>query len=216
MSSKRIQEIAKLIDNSESFVDIGCDHGYLALMARESGNNQLIVCSDNKIGPLNNAKNNLRNYDDILYVLSDGAKKINATVDVAVLSGMGHLTVSKIILDSLDYFRKCKKIIIQVNQNVSLLREWLMKHDFKIVKEKIIFEYKYYEILVVENGKMDLDRQQILFGPFLMKEKSKIFIDYYNKQQKKINKIIKKLSDDHPDKIKLQNKLLEIKKMLED
>ena len=60
MISNRIKEIAKLIDNTSSFTDIGCDHGYLALEARKNGNENLIICSDNKIGPLNNAESNLK------------------------------------------------------------------------------------------------------------------------------------------------------------
>ncbi len=215
MISKRIKEIAKLIENKDSFVDIGCDHGYLALMARENGNDNLIICSDDKIGPLNNARNNLKNYNNILFILSDGAKKIDIQTDVAVLSGMGHLTVIKIILDSIGYFRNCKKIIIQVNQNVSLLRKWLMENDFKIIAEKIICEYKYYEILVVVNGKMNLTDEQILFGPYLIKEKSKTFINYYCNQIKKLNKIIERLDLKHPDRKELEEKVLRIKKMLE-
>ncbi len=216
MISKRIKEIANLIDNKYSFVDIGTDHGYLAQMARENGNKNLIICSDNKIGPLNNARKNLEKYDNILFVLSDGLKEITVQTDIAVLAGMGFKTVRNIVLDSIDYFRECKKIIVQVNNNVSDLREWLMNNDFRIIDEKIIFEYKYYEILVIENGKMKLNEQQILFGPYLLKEKTKTFVDYYNSQKKKIKNIIKNLNDEHPDKKELETKLIRIKKMLED
>lgn len=216
MISKRIKEIANLIDNKYSFVDIGTDHGYLAQMARENGNKNLIICSDNKIGPLNNARKNLEKYDNILFVLSDGLKEITVQTDIAVLAGMGFKTVRNIVLDSIDYFRECKKIIVQVNNNVSDLREWLMNNDFRIIDEKIIFEYKYYEILVIENGKMKLNEQQILFGPYLLREKTKTFVDFYNSQKKKIKNIIKNLNDEHPDKKELETKLLRIKKMLED
>lgn len=216
MKSKRLNAIADLINKNYSFTDIGCDHGYLAMIVRESGNRNLIICSDDKIGPLNNARRNLENYDNILFVLSDGAKEIKKQTDIAVLAGLGFQTVRKIISESLAYFRKCKKIIIQVNQNVDLLRRWLLENEFKIVDEMIILEHKYYEILVVENGKTELSEEQILFGPYLLKEKSKAFRDYYHKQIKKINLIINKLNPEHPDRIKLEEKLLKIRKMLKD
>ncbi|NLZ75820.1 MAG: SAM-dependent methyltransferase [Erysipelotrichia bacterium] len=216
MISKRIREIAKLIKKEYSFVDIGCDHGYLALLARENGNKNLIICSDNKEGPLNNARKNLENYNNILFVLSDGLKEVNIQTDVAVLAGMGYLTVKNIILDSLDYFKNCKQIIIQVNQNVSLLRKWLSDNDFKIVAERMIYEYKYYEILVIENGKMKLNEEQIMFGPYLLKEKSETFIDCYKKQINKLNKILNDLNNEHPDRLKIEKKVLKMKKMLED
>lgn len=60
-----------------------------------------------------------------------------------------------------------------------------MENEFKIVDEMIILEHKYYEILVVENGKTELSEEQILFGPYLLKEKSKAFRDYYHKQIKR-------------------------------
>ena len=157
-----------------------------------------------------------KKYDNILFVLSDGLKEITVQTDIAVLAGMGFKTVRNIVLDSIDYFRECKKIIVQVNNNVSDLREWLMNNDFRIIDEKIIFEYKYYEILVIENGKMKLNEQQILFGPYLLREKTKTFVDFYNSQKKKIKNIIKNLNDEHPDKKELETKLLRIKKMLED
>ncbi|MGI6608240.1 MAG: tRNA (adenine(22)-N(1))-methyltransferase [Erysipelotrichaceae bacterium] len=216
MISKRIREIADLIDNKHSFIDIGCDHGYLALMARKNGNESLIICSDNKKGPLSSAKKNLENYNNILFILSDGLKEINVQTDVAVLAGMGFQTVRKIILDSTDYFRKYQQIIIQINQNVPVLRRWLMKHNFRIINEKMIFEYKYYEIIVVENGTMSLNEEQIFFGPCLMVEKSETFRDYYHSQLEKINKIISGLYKNHPEKTKLKMKALKIKKMLED
>ena len=216
MISNRIKEIAKLIDNTSSFTDIGCDHGYLALEARKNGNENLIICSDNKIGPLNNAESNLKNYDNILFVLSEGAKEIDVQTDIAVLAGMGYSTAKNIITESLDFFRKCKKIIIQVNQDVSSLRKWLMENGFKIIDEKIVFEYKYYQILVVENGEMKLTEEQILFGPYLLKEKSKTFRNYYHSQIKKIKRIIKKIDVNHPDRFKFEDQLFRIKKMLED
>ena len=68
-----------------------------------------------------------------------------------------------------------------------------MENGFKIIDEKIVFEYKYYQILVVENGEMKLTEEQILFGPYLLKEKSKTFRNYYHSQIKKIKRIIKRL-----------------------
>ena len=77
MNNKRIEAISQLIDNDESVIDIGCDHGFLAKMLRIKGNNKLIICSDNKIGPLNNARNNLIGYDNINFELTDGVDNID-------------------------------------------------------------------------------------------------------------------------------------------
>ena len=110
MNNKRIEAISQLIDNDESVIDIGCDHGFLAKMLRTKGNNKLIICSDNKIGPLNNARNNLIGYDNINFELTDGVDNIDTVCDVCVLAGMGHNTVISIIENNESYFRNCKKI----------------------------------------------------------------------------------------------------------
>lgn len=214
MISKRIREIGQLIDLQYSVVDIGCDHGYLAQVLRERGSEQLIICSDEKKGPLDNAKKNLIYYSNIEYCLSDGVKKVDKQVDVAVMAGMGHNTVEHIISDRMDYFRNCKKIIIEVNSLVNEMRKWLMENDFKIVDEIVVHDYKYYEILVVENGHEELTEQQLRFGPVLLKRRTDVFKEYWNANINKFELIISKLDKDHPDAVIMNQKIQEIKEML--
>ena len=57
--SKRIKEIASFIMPYKSVADIGTDHGYLLLEAFNLGIN-FAQAIDNKVGPLNSAKNNLK------------------------------------------------------------------------------------------------------------------------------------------------------------
>ena len=38
MKNKRIEAIAQLISNDQSVIDIGCDHGYLAMALRDKAN----------------------------------------------------------------------------------------------------------------------------------------------------------------------------------
>ncbi len=215
MISKRIREIGKLIDNEYSVVDIGCDHGYLAQVLREQGNDQLIICSDEKIGPLENAKKNLVYFTNIDYYLSDGVRNIDKQVDVAVMAGMGHNTVEHIITDSLSYFRSCKKIIIEVNSLVDEMRRWLISNGFKIVDETVVHDYKFYEILVVENGEMKLTEKEIQFGPILLKTRTEVFKKYWQSTSDKLQNIVNHLNKNHPDAIGLTNKINAIQEMLE-
>ncbi len=214
MKNKRIEAIAQLISNDQSVIDIGCDHGYLAMALRDKGNEKLIICCDEKIGPLNNAKSNLKYFDNILYYCTDGVKDIDKQVQVAVMAGMGHNTVIHIMNDSERYFRNCKKIIIQVNHTVSSLRRFLTENNYKIINEVMIKDYKYYEILVVENGKQQLSEKQIEYGPIFLKEKSDLFKEFYQHKLAKIEQIISQLDKDHKDKIELEKKRADIIEML--
>lgn len=214
MNNKRIEAISQLIDNDESVIDIGCDHGFLAKMLRTKGNNKLIICSDNKIGPLNNARNNLIGYDNIHFELTDGVDNIDTVCDVCVLAGMGHNTVISIIENNENYFRNCKKIIIQVNSVVAQMRQYLSNHKFQIIDECMVYDYKYYQIMVVKTGQQQLNELQIEFGPVLLEKKGEVFLQCYQKQLSHFQSLLSSLPENHPDRSQLSKKIEQIKSVL--
>ena len=214
MNNKRIEAISQLIDNDESVIDIGCDHGFLAKMLRIKGNNKLIICSDNKIGPLNNARNNLIGYDNIHFELTDGVDNIDTVCDVCVLAGMGHNTVISIIENNENYFRNCKKIIIQVNSVVAQMRQYLSNHKFQIIDECMVYDYKYYQIMVVKTGQQQLNELQIEFGPVLLEKKGEVFLQCYQKQLSHFQSLLSTLPENHPDRSQLSKKIEQIKSVL--
>lgn len=214
MNNKRIEAISQLIDNDESVIDIGCDHGFLAKMLRIKGNNKLIICSDNKIGPLNNARNNLIGYDNINFELTDGVDNIDTVCDVCVLAGMGHNTVISIIENNENYFRNCKKIIIQVNSVVAQMRQYLSNHKFQIIDECMVYDYKYYQIMVVKSGQQQLNELQIEFGPVLLEKKGDVFLQCYQKQLSHFQSLLSSLPENHPDRSQLSKKIEQIKSVL--
>ena len=214
MNNKRIEAISQLIDNDESVIDIGCDHGFLAKMLRIKGNNKLIICSDNKIGPLNNARNNLIGYDNINFELTDGVDNIETVCDVCVLAGMGHNTVISIIENNENYFRNCKKIIIQVNSVVAQMRQYLSNHKFQIIDECMVYDYKYYQIMVVKTGQQQLNELQIEFGPILLEKKGEVFLQCYQKQLSHFQSLLSTLPENHPDRSQLSKKIEQIKSVL--
>ena len=214
MNNKRIEAISQLIDNDESVIDIGCDHGFLAKMLRIKGNNKLIICSDNKIGPLNNARNNLIGYDNINFELTDGVDNIDTVCDVCVLAGMGHNTVISIIENNENYFRNCKKIIIQVNSVVAQMRQYLSNHKFQIIDECMVYDYKYYQIMVVKTGQQQLNELQIEFGPVLLEKKGEVFLQCYQKQLNHFQSLLSTLPENHPDRSQLSKKIEQIKSVL--
>ena len=214
MNNKRIEAISQLIDNDESVIDIGCDHGFLAKMLRTKGNNKLIICSDNKLGPLNNARNNLIGYDNINFELTDGVDNIDTVCDVCVLAGMGHNTVISIIENNESYFRNCKKIIIQVNSVVAQMRQYLSNHKFQIIDECMVYDYKYYQIMVVKTGQQQLNELQIEFGPVLLENKGEVFLQCYQKQLSHFQSLLSTLPENHPDRNQLSKKIEQIKSVL--
>ena len=75
----RLSNIASLIDNCESFADIGTDHGYLPIYLIQANKAQYGYACDVAKMPLNSAKENISKYnlcDKISTILSDGLDKV--------------------------------------------------------------------------------------------------------------------------------------------
>ncbi len=215
MISKRIKLIASLISNEESVLDIGCDHGHLAQQLRLNGNRAHIICSDNKIGPLNNARNNLTGYDDISFVLGNGAEKVTERVDTVVMSGLGYQTVTGIIEASPEYFALCDRLIIQINTLHDKLRIWLMENGYRIVDEKMIRDYGYYyQIMDIRKGEQKLSKMEIIYGPVLLRSREPVFIDYLNDQIAKKKEILTHIEETNSDHQKIVDKIAELESLL--
>ena len=61
MKNIRLEKVLSFIDKTDCLADVGCDHGYLAIMAIEKGVS-FVQLIDNKKGPLDSAKINLKHY----------------------------------------------------------------------------------------------------------------------------------------------------------
>ena len=215
MISRRIKTLASLIDREERVLDVGCDHAFLAVWLKKNGHSGPIACTELREGPRQNALRNLREngIEDVQVWLTYGVENVDFDADVIVMAGMGFTTVTKIISGRPEYFNG-KRIIIQINTEVDKLRRWLMSNGFRIDDETIIRDYKYYEILTVSTGEMQLDEQQIRFGPCLLQQKSDVFVECYEKRIAKLETIRDSLPENHPDLPRIQEQIEEIKKVL--
>lgn len=179
MISKRLSTIAEMIKPYKRIADVGCDHGYLIKEAFENSNIEYAIAIDNKIGPLNSAKKNIEKHNfNVRFSLSDGISDIS-DVEVVVISGMGGLLITK-ILSNTDKLIGVKRLILQANRNNYELRCFLMKNQWKIIDEKIVYdEAIYYEIIVCEksNEKVLYNDDELNYGPILLKNKDSLFID---------------------------------------
>ena len=73
----RLKQVGDLVNKSSSVMDIGCDHAYLDIYLAEKKelNLKKIIASDNKEGPLKQAKRNIKTYKvekKIILKLGDG------------------------------------------------------------------------------------------------------------------------------------------------
>lgn len=196
--SKRLQTIADMITEANKIYDVGCDHAYLDIYLANLGFKCVAIDVRKQI--IENAKKNvcesgLEKKIDV--ILNDGLEglEINKN-DVVVLSGLGTKTILKIIKN-----QPIKRLIVQSNDNLYLLRKIMTDRNYYISEENIIFEdNKYYIIIKFEFGKTEYNEYQLMLGPKLLEKKTSTFIDYLQEKKKHFEELIKIIPTDYSNK----------------
>lgn len=195
--SLRLKDILRHLDFSETIIDIGCDHCQLGIYLIQNNKFNHFYASDNKLGALNNAINNINKYrlnNKITLLLGDGLEAINdKSINTLIISGMGTNNILKILKN--DKIKQINKIIIQSNNKHYLLRKELAKIGFKDIKETVVVDHNLYYITIsFVRGESILSNIELKYGIHYNKIYLKLLL-------KNINIILKKL-DKKSDKYK--------------
>lgn len=180
--SKRIKKIASHIPPAISIIDVGCDHGYLIIESFLNHGIRYAQAIDNKEGPLKNAINNISNYDfydSVKFTLCNGLENMEEDYECIVISGMGGILISDILLANISKIYN-KKLILQPNRNSYDLRKFLFESGFTIIDEDVVFDDdKYYEIIVAEKSDKNpnYSYDDLYFGPINKIKKAESFLD---------------------------------------
>ena len=176
--SKRLKAIASLILTNE-IIDIGCDHAFLDIYLIQNNNNLKITASDNKLGALKQAENNINKYNikNINLCLSDGLDKVdvnNATT--IVISGLGNNTIIDILKKDNNKLKNINNIIVQSNKGYYELRKAICDLGFYIDKESLVKERDiFYIIIRFKRGNKKYSNKDYLYGPYLRIHKDALF-----------------------------------------
>ena len=173
-------------------LDVGSDHAYLPIDLVERGRIKSAIAGEVVEGPYQSAVKNVEAHglkEKIQVRLANGLAAFEEAdqVSVITIAGMGGRLIATILEEGLDKLASVERLILQPNNREDDLRIWLQEHGFQIVAESILEEAgKFYEILVVEAGQMNLLASDVRFGPFLSKEVSPVFIQKWQKEADKL------------------------------
>lgn len=174
--SKRLLTIANYVDKEDSVIDVGCDHGYLDIYLALNKNNKQIIACDISPQVIETTKNNISNYKldkRIKVYCTDGLTEIKDEYDTIILAGLGAYNIINIIKKDIN----AQKIIIQSNNHWELIRDALLKRDFKLVQEKLVYEkQKMYSIMVFNKGKGKLSKKEKTIGLYNIKNREEYLI----------------------------------------
>ena len=135
--NNRLECVSSFVLENRKVIDIGCDHAFLDiyLAGDKTKKFKSIVASDNKEGPLEHAKNNIRQHkltDKIELRLGNGLDIYTSDINTIVISGMGGRNIIG-ILKSHEEYLKTKQPIIDKLVWIQVKLEYL---SLRIVKRK--------------------------------------------------------------------------------
>lgn len=197
--SKRMQAVVAFVDEM-SVADIGCDHAYVAIWLANHGVKN-VVAMDIKSGPLKIAEENVRAYglEKVIEVRqSDGMEGLNlGEASCAIIAGMGGELITKILDKGREHLNKGIHLILQPQSEIHKVREFLLKNEYIITKEKMLVEEeKYYNVMkALPATEADCVRKtpyselEIMYGRILLEEKNCVLKSFLTEEKRKLSDI---------------------------
>ena len=215
--SKRIEFIVSNLEKVTTLADIGTDHGYVPLLALRNGICEKAIACDINKDPLAKGKLNaiLEGIDDkIDFKLGNGFEPLEVNeVEEVVIGGMGGNLIRDIIEKDLNKAASCNYLVLIPAQNPEVLREYLYKNDFEIIKEDLCFdEGIYYELFMVKKAEghaTELDSIYYEISPILLRQKHPLMKDYIDYKIEEYNKILGFIKDDRESALKRKSEVSE-------
>jgi len=208
--SKRLELISSLIVDNSKVGDIGCDHGLLDIYLYKNKKNIQIIASDINQNALNSAIENIKkeNLTDKIDVRLGGGLDPyqKGEVDTLIMAGMGTYTIIDILKNNIDKISNINSIIVQSNTKIELLRKEIVKLNYYIDEEIMLIDKGiYYTIISFKKGYKKYTKEELYFGPKLLKEQNKAFLDYHKKEKIRLNYILKTLpKNKKTEKVKIE------------
>ncbi|MDM7517330.1 tRNA (adenine(22)-N(1))-methyltransferase TrmK [Lentilactobacillus sp. TOM.63] len=196
--SKRLQTVSDHVDPGSRLADIGSDHAYLPIHLAKNDIISYGVVGEVAKGPLSNAISEIKK-EGLLSVLqprlADGLDAIQPAdkIDAITIAGMGGNLISHILENGYGKLTGQEKLILQPNVGEGVVRTWLMTHRYQIKAEQILSEDDHiYEIITAVKAptKLAYTDRELKFGPFLMKEKSPIFVAKWQSEIKLLERVL--------------------------
>lgn len=196
--SERLKRVAAHVPEGAVLADIGSDHAYLPCYLALKGDINRGVAGEVVKGPYESAVKQVRQ-EGLTHVievrLADGLAAIRTDdgITAVTIAGMGGPLIASILEDGKEKLAGVERLILQPNVHSKTIRIWAVTNGWTIAAEEILKENdKIYEILVLERSPaaVSYSKQELLMGPWLMKEKSPVFIEKWERESAQWKRIL--------------------------
>ena len=195
--SMRLERVAENVPAGARLADIGSDHGYLPVALMRRGAIAAAVAGEVAATPFHAAERTVRDNaleQHISVRLADGLAAIEPADAITAISlcGMGGETIRDILDSGRAHLSGQERLILQPNGGEQPLRQWLMDNGYRIVREELLQENRfYYEIIVAERAEpLVYTAQQLYFGPLQMQARSPQFLGKWQRMLRQKHKTL--------------------------
>jgi len=144
----RLQAVFDLLKPCGILCDIGTDHAYIPIAALQQAIAGRAIACDIHMPPLRAAEKNIRTNslaDHIECRQGAGFTPLNEDeIGQVVIAGMGGLTIRMILSEGIGKAKKAVRLVMQPNNHISEVRQWLGDHGFTIEEEVVVQEKELY------------------------------------------------------------------------
>jgi tRNA (adenine22-N1)-methyltransferase len=193
----RLERVAANVPAGARLADIGSDHGYLPVALMRRGAIAAAVAGEVAATPFHAAERTVRDnalQQHISVRLADGLAAIEPADAITAISlcGMGGETIRDILDSGRAHLSGQERLILQPNGGEQPLRQWLMDNGYRIVREELLQENRfYYEIIVAERAEpLIYTAQQLYFGPLQMQARSPQFLGKWQRMLRQKHKTL--------------------------
>lgn len=194
MLSLRLSSLTKFVNYNDKIIDIGCDHALLDIFLVKNDLVKSIIASDINVQALNSGIKNIENEglsDKISARLGDGLNVLTDkdNIDTVIISGMGTNTIMGILNN--DHLKDINKLIIQSNNDHTMLRKYVTKLGFFIKSEEYFQDNKKnYINIVFVRGNKKYSKLDLTYGPIL--KHNKPYLEFEINNIDKIEELVPK------------------------
>lgn len=194
MLSLRLSSLTKFVNYNDKIIDIGCDHALLDIFLVKNDLVKSIIASDINVQALNSGIKNIENEGlsgKISARLGDGLNVLTDkdNIDTVIISGMGTNTIMGILNN--DHLKDINKLIIQSNNDHTMLRKYVTKLGFFIKSEEYFQDNKKnYINIVFVRGNKKYSKIDLTYGPIL--KHNKPYLEFEINNIEKIEELVPK------------------------
>ena len=167
----RLSMIASLVGRCRCCADIGCDHGRLGAFLLQSGQCEHMQLTDISEPSLKKARMLLYGLglsDRADFCVGDGAQALSAPADVAVVAGMGGVTIADILREGRQKLGEAR-LVLQPNVAAPQLRGELSRLGYRITDERVAQDgRRNYVVIAAVPGRSDYGLKARVVGPVLL------------------------------------------------